>query len=104
MPAPHPKSNALSARRVERQRFAVQVQYKRKVARLVASSVDLSQHGLRISGMERLREGEVVWITLPGLEPRAATVVWSDQFESGCAFVEPLRPAILEDLISDQFQ
>ena len=61
MQAQHPKSNALSARRVERQRFAVQVQYKRKIARLVAKSVDLSQHGLRISGMERLRGTNGQW-------------------------------------------
>ena len=96
------KPDALTQRRSERQQIAVQVQYKRKVVRLVAKALDLSIHGLRISGLERLREGEVVWITLPGLEPRHATVVWSDQFEAGCAFVEPLHPAVFEAVVSGQ--
>ena len=102
MSAQQLKPDALTQRRSERQQIAVQVQYKRKVARLVARALDLSVHGLRISGLERLREGEVVWITLPGLEPRHATVVWSDQFEAGCAFVEPLHPAVFEAVISGQ--
>ncbi len=104
MSAQQLKADALTQRRSERQQIAVQVQYKRKVVRLVAKALDLSVHGLRISGLERLREGEVVWITLPGLEPRHATVVWSDQFESGCAFVEPLHPAVFEAVVSGQIQ
>jgi hypothetical protein len=102
MSAQQSKTEALNFRRCERQQIAVQVQYKRKVVRLVAKALDLSVHGLRISGMERLREGEVVWVTLPGLEPRHATVVWSDQFEAGCAFVEPLHQAVFEAVISGQ--
>jgi hypothetical protein len=102
MSAQQLKPKALTPRRSERQQIGVQVQYKRKVVRLVAKAIDLSVHGLRISGMERLREGEVVLITLPGLEPRHATVVWSDQFESGCAFAEPLHPAVFEAVISGQ--
>ncbi|WP_295524753.1 PilZ domain-containing protein [Novosphingobium sp. Chol11] len=104
MPAQQPTPDALTQRRSERRHIAVQVQYKRKLVRLVAKTLDLSVHGLRFSGMERLREGEVVWITLPGLEPRHATVVWSDQFEAGCAFVEPLHPAVFEAVISGHIQ
>jgi hypothetical protein len=96
------KTDALTKRRSERQQIAVQIQYKRKVVRLVAKALDLSVHGLRISGMERLREGEDVWITLPGLEARHATVVWSDQFEAGCVFIEPLHPAVFEAVVSGQ--
>ncbi len=102
MSAQQPRTEALNFRRSERHKIAVQVQYKRKIVRLVAKALDLSVHGLRISGMERLREGETVWITLPGLEPRQATVVWSDQFEAGCAFAEPLQPAVFEAVLSGQ--
>jgi hypothetical protein len=76
------------------------VQYRRSVVRLVAQILDLSQHGLRLAGMERLRIGESVWITLPGLPPRQAKVVWTDRFEAGCVFVEPLHSAVLDAIVS----
>ena len=58
------------------------------------------RHGLRLAGMERLRVGETVWITLPGLPPRQAKVMWVDRFEAGCAFVEPLHEAVFDAIVS----
>ena len=87
-------------RRSERRPLPVRVQYRRSVVRLVAQMLDLSQHGLRLAGMERLHIGESVWITLPGLPPRQAKVVWTERFEAGCVFVEPLHSAVFEAIAS----
>lgn len=80
--------------------MVVRVQYRRTIVRLAAQILDLSQHGLRLAGMERLRIGESVWITLPGLPPRQAKVVWTDRFEAGCVFSEPLHAAVFDAILS----
>ena len=87
-------------RQSERRLLIVRVQYRRTIVRLAAQILDLSRHGLRLAGMERLRAGECVWITLPGLPPRQAKVMWVDRFEAGCAFVEPLHEAVFDAIVS----
>lgn len=100
MPAEHPDQRPQQERRSERRPMVVRVQYRRTIVRLAAQILDLSQHGLRLAGMERLRIGESVWITLPGLPPRQAKVVWTDRFEAGCVFAEPLHAAVFEAILS----
>jgi uncharacterized protein YjeT (DUF2065 family) len=100
MSAEHIDERSKEERQSERRPMVVRVQYRRTVVRLVAQILDLSQHGLRLAGMERLRIGESVWITLPGLPPRQAKVVWTDRFEAGCVFAEPLHAAVFEAIIS----
>lgn len=85
-------------RRSERRHVTVRIAYRRQVQRLVAETLDISCHGLRLAGMERFRIGDVLWVTLPGLEPRRASVVWNNRFEAGCVFAEPLHPAVLDQL------
>ena len=87
-------------RQSERRPLMVRVQYRRTIVRLAAQILDLSCHGLRLAGMERLRVGECVWITLPGLPPRQAKVVWVDRFEAGCAFIEPLHQAVFDAIVA----
>lgn len=87
-------------RQSERRPLMVRVQYRRTIVRLAAQILDLSCHGLRLAGMERLRVGECVWITLPGLPPRQAKVVWVDRFEAGCAFIEPLHEAVFDAIVA----
>jgi hypothetical protein len=48
----------------------------------------------------RLRAGECVWITLPGLPPRQAKVIWVERFEAGCAFIEPLHEAVFDAIVA----
>jgi uncharacterized protein YjeT (DUF2065 family) len=100
MPAELPDQRPQQDRQSQRASMVVRVQYRRSIVRLAAQILDLSQHGLRLAGMERLRIGESVWITLPGLPPRQAKVVWTDRFEAGCVFVEPLHAAVFEAIIS----
>ena len=63
-------------------------------------TLDLSCHGVRLAAMERMRIGEAVWISLPGLPPRRATVKWVDRFDIGCEFDEALHPAVLERIFA----
>ncbi|MCW1383399.1 PilZ domain-containing protein [Novosphingobium sp. KCTC 2891] len=87
-------------RRSERRRINVRVQYRRKVVRMGANVLDLSVEGLRLSGAERLPVGETVWVTLPGIEPRRATVIWCQDFTAGCAFTDPLHPAVFDAIVA----
>jgi uncharacterized protein YjeT (DUF2065 family) len=100
MSAEMPEQRPLQERQSERRPLMVRVQYRRTIVRLAAQILDLSCHGLRLAGMERLRVGECVWITLPGLPPRQAKVVWTDRFEAGCAFIEPLHEAVFDAIVA----
>lgn len=100
MSAELPADRSQQERQSERRPLVVRVQYRRTIVRLAAQILDLSRHGLRLSGMERLRVGEIVWITLPGLPPRQAKVVWVDRFEAGCVFVEPLHEAVFDAIVA----
>lgn len=100
MPAELPDQRSQQERQSERRPLMVRVQYRRSVVRLAAQILDLSPHGLRLSLMERMRIGDSVWITLPGLPPRQAKVMWVDRFEAGCAFVEPLHAAVFDAMMA----
>lgn len=100
MSAEMPEQRPQQERQSERRPLMVRVQYRRTIVRLAAQILDLSCHGLRLAGMERLRVGECVWITLPGLPPRQAKVVWVDRFEAGCAFIEPLHEAVFDAIVA----
>ena len=95
-----PASRTILPRRSERRGISAKVQYRRSTVRMAGVTLDLSCHGVRLAAMERLRIGEVVWITLPGLPPRRATVKWVDKFEVGCEFDEGLHPAVIDRMIA----
>ena len=95
-----PLSRPLVPRRSERRGISAKVQYRRSTVRMAGVTLDLSCHGVRLAAMERLRIGEPLWITLPGLPPRRATVKWVDRFEIGCEFDEALHPAVLDRIFS----
>jgi hypothetical protein len=95
-----PLSRSLVARRSERRGISAKVQYRRSTVRMAGVTLDLSCHGVRLAAIERMRIGEVLWITLPGLPPRRASVKWVDRFEIGCEFDEALHPAVLERIVS----
>ena len=60
---------------------------------------DLSTHGFRVQTHLDLEPHATVWLRLPGLEPRAATVAWIRGQSLGCAFDRPLYPPVLETII-----
>lgn len=93
------QARRLVPRRSERRDISARVQYRRSTVRMAGVTLDMSRHGVRLAAMERLRIGEALWITLPGLPPRRATVKWVDRFDIGCEFDDPLHPAVFEQII-----
>ncbi|MEW4447821.1 PilZ domain-containing protein [Qipengyuania sp. JC766] len=61
---------------------------------------DLSISGFSASAISRMHEGQVCWITLPGLESRQAEVVWWENSVVGCAFAELLSPIVQENILA----
>ncbi len=62
--------------------------------------LDLSVEGFRAATTLQIQAGDDVWLRLPGIEPRAAQVVWVEKSVIGCAFAHPLHPAVLEMVIA----
>ncbi len=87
-------------RRSDREVVAAKVLYRRSTVRMAGMTINVSRHGVRLATMERLRVDEPLWITLPGLPPRRAKVIWVDQFDVGCEFDQPLHLAVLARIIA----
>ncbi len=73
--------------------------YRRGVLRAKVTVSDLTCRSARIDSMEALKPGILVWITLPGLEARSATVDWTNGFTAGLRFEAPLHPAVLDAIL-----
>jgi hypothetical protein len=73
--------------------------YRRGVLRAKVTLSDLTCCSARIDSMETLQPGMTVWITLPGLEARQASVVWTSGFTAGLRFEAPFHPAVLDALL-----
>ena len=73
--------------------------YRRGVLRAKVTLSELTCRSARIDSMEALRPGMLVWITLPGIEARPATVDWTSGFTAGLRFEAPLHPAVLDAIL-----
>ena len=62
--------------------------------------MDLSTHGFRIETHLDLHDGQQIWLRLPGLESSSATVRWVRGYVAGCAFDQPLHPAVLDLVVA----
>lgn len=62
--------------------------------------IDLSTEGFRAQTHLVLDKGADVWLRLPGLEARHATVMWAKGTFIGCAFEQPLHPAVLDMIVN----
>lgn len=60
---------------------------------------DMSVSGFRLQSFMKLLVGSDIWIMLPGFEGRRARVTWVVAHEAGCAFEQPLHPAILDHVV-----
>ena len=61
---------------------------------------DLSITGYRAVWANQVAKGDVLWLRLPDLAPLEARVIWSDHKSLGCAFVNPLHPAVLSAIVA----
>ena len=60
---------------------------------------DLSISGFSAAALNRMHEGQVCWLTLPGLESLQAQVVWWENCLVGCAFTELLSPIVHDNIL-----
>lgn len=60
---------------------------------------DLSISGFSAASINRMHEGQLCWLTLPGLESLQAQVVWWDNCVVGCAFTELLSPIVHDNIL-----
>lgn len=58
--------------------------------RALCKVVNLSIHGARVQSYSAMTKGSTIWLTLPGLAPIAADIIWADDFAAGCQFREAL--------------
>jgi hypothetical protein len=61
---------------------------------------DLSLSGFSSVAVNRLHKGNLVWLTLPGLESLQAEVVWWENSMVGCAFQSLLSPIIHDNILT----
>ena len=60
---------------------------------------DLSISGFSAASINRMHDGQLCWLTLPGLESLEAQVVWWDNCIVGCAFSELLSPIVHDNIL-----
>jgi hypothetical protein len=70
------------------------------LARALCKVVDLSLHGARLQTYSALTRGATMLLTLPVIGPRAARIVWADDFLAGCQFDTALDDDDFETLIA----
>lgn len=61
---------------------------------------DLSISGFSAAAVNRMHEGQLCWLTLPGLESLQAQVVWWEGCLVGCAFSELLSPIVHDAILA----
>ncbi len=60
----------------------------------------LSGIGARLRVWEQLPTGQLLWLSLPDLPPRAARVIWSSNYEVGLSFEKPLTPKLVREVMT----
>lgn len=92
-------SDAVQPRRAERIPIAAYISLRRSFEnRYQVRILDFSPHGCRVELVERVRPGDRLWITLPGIETIEATTCWVDNFIAGVEFVQPLHLSVFDML------
>lgn len=61
--------------------------------------LDLSVTGFRFKSAYELHPGKRVWLNLPKLEGRLASVMWRTGYTYGCAYDQPLHPAVFDHIV-----
>ena len=100
MAAHLPTERRVTGRIKDRQNVLIGVKLRRPGESWFSSRItDLSVSGFRLQSFVKLSPGMEIWIMLPGFEGRNSTVLWSRAHESGCAFENPLHPAIFDHIV-----
>lgn len=89
--------NENEQRRGPREALAAKVNLRKPKEMAYAVELEeLSQHGCRIRLRERMRSGQLVWITVPGLEPLQSWIRWQGEWHAGVEFERPMHVAVFD--------
>ena len=92
-------SEADQPRRTDRVPIGAEISMRRSFdTRYRVQLLDFSPQGCRIELVERVRVGDRLWISLPGIETVEAITCWVDNFVAGVEFVTPLHPSVFDML------
>lgn len=88
-------------RSAPRTKLAIPGQLRASGGRAFQTTVhDLSISGYSAAAINRMHEGQICWLTLPGLESLQGQVVWWENCQVGCAFTELLSPIVHENILA----
>lgn len=59
---------------------------------------DLWRTGCRADTLTRMRDGDMVWLTLPGFAPIEGIIRWSNNRGFGLEWSAPLQPAVFDHI------
>ena len=68
-------------------------------ARQMVEIIDLSQAGFRMRSDSFLIPERALFLTLLHYSPMKARIEWTKEELYGCEFIQPLHPAIFEDIV-----
>ncbi len=92
-------SEADQPRRSERIALVAEVRVRRRFDhRYTVNLLDFSAEGCRVELVERAQPGDLLWISLPGIQTIEATACWIDGFVAGVRFKQPLHPSVFDML------
>ena len=84
-------------RRAERVLLRADIDFRRAGDhRYRVNIFDLSPEGCRIESPIIVSQGDIIWISLPGLESIEAEVCWVKEWIVGVEFTRPLYPSVFE--------
>jgi hypothetical protein len=88
-------------RQVERHKFSAPVMVRRGGRRSqLIDARDVSVKGCCLNFADLPKEGEVIWVRLPGLEPLEAEVRWTHKFRCGVTFMTKIHPAVFDLMLT----
>jgi hypothetical protein len=88
-------------RSAPRTKISIPAQFRQSGGRAYQTSVlDLSLSGFSASAINRIQNGTLCWLTLPGLESLQAEVIWWDRGIVGCAFQQLLSPIVHDNVLA----
>ena len=86
-------------RRSERLPIGAEVRFRRPSEKPYSVALyDLSPQGCRIEARARLEQGQLIWVSLPGLQLQPCRVRWTDGWSAGLEFEAPLHPSVFDHL------
>src|SRR6476469_7619896 len=92
-------------RRNPRQPLGAPVNFRKpKEMPYEVSLENMSTHGCCIALRERVREGQLLWITVPGIEPMQSWVRWHGEWHAGLEFERPMHIAVFDHVAAQMMR